>query len=170
LFVGNDFERKGGDFLLQLYSRYLAEACTLTIVSNDPVLQSRPLPAGVSWVRGASPQQLRDAYWKSHLFLFPTRQDFAPQVVAEALSAGLPSLATGVDGVRDLVRNGDTGFILPREASLEQWAARIHSLLEDPEELRAMSVRARRSAEELLDRKRFDQLVSKVIDRLRAAM
>jgi glycosyltransferase involved in cell wall biosynthesis len=170
LFVGNDFERKGGDFLLQLYSRHLAEACTLTIVSNDPVLHNRQLPAGVFWIRGATPEQVRDAYWNSQLFLFPTRQDFAPQVLAEALSAGLPSLATGVGGVSDLVRNGETGFILPRQATLEQWAARIHSLLDDPEQLRTMSVRARRSAEELLDAKRFDQLVSKVIDRLRATI
>ncbi|HML17223.1 MAG TPA: glycosyltransferase family 4 protein [Bryobacteraceae bacterium] len=170
LFAGNDFERKGGDFLLRLYSDYLAKACELTILSNDPDLASRQLPEGVRWVKGATREQLREAFWDSHLFLLPTRQDFAPQVVAEAAAAGLPSLATGVDGIPDLIRDGETGFILPREASAEQWAEKVHGLLADPEALQTMSSQARRFAEEHLSLERFDRLVSDVIARLRAAM
>ncbi len=170
LFVGNDFERKGGEFLLRLYASHLANACTLTIVSNDPVLAGRKLPPGVQWIRGAAKDQVRDAYWNSHLLLLPTRQDYAPQVVAEASAAGLPSLATDVGGVPDLIRNGETGFILPREASLDQWAGRILGLLAEPEALRRMSGRARSFAEEFLSLERFGRLVSNVVDRLRAAV
>ncbi len=170
LFVGNDFERKGGEFLLRLYVGHLANVCTLTIVSNDPALASRKLPPGVHWIRGAAKDQVRDAYWNSHLLLLPTRQDFAPQVIAEASAAGLPSIATDVGGVPDLIQNGESGFILPREASLEQWAERIQSLLAEPEALRRMSRRARGIAEEFLGLERFNQLVSNVVDRLRAAI
>ena len=170
LFVGNDFERKGGEFLLRLYSGHLAAACTLTIVSNDPALARRQLPPGVQWIRGATKDQVREAYWNSHIFLLPTRQDYGPMVVAEASAAGVPSFATNVGGVPDLIQDGESGYILPREASLEQWAERIHGLLADPEALRRMSDRARRFAEEFLGLDRFGLLVSNVVDRLRAAI
>jgi glycosyltransferase involved in cell wall biosynthesis len=170
LFVGNDFERKGGEFLLRLYAGHLANACTLTILSNDPALAGRKLPQGVQWIRGATKDQVRDAYWNSHILLLPTRQDFGPMVIAEASAAGLPSFATGIGGVPDLIQSGESGFILPREASVEQWADRILSLLAEPEALRRMSGRARRFAEEYLGLERFDRLVSIVVDRLRAAI
>jgi len=82
----------------------------------------------------------------------------------------VPSFATNVGGVPDLIQDGESGYILPREASLEQWAERIHGLLADPEALRRMSDRARRFAEEFLGLDRFGLLVSNVVDRLRAAI
>ena len=170
LFVGNDFERKGGEFLLRLYTARLANTCTLTIVSNDAALAGRQLPPGVEWIRGATKDQLREAYWNSHIFLLPTRQDYGPMVIAEAAAAGLPSIAADIGGVPDLIQDGESGYTMPREASLEQWAERIHSLLAEPEALRRMSGRARRLAEEFLSLDRFDQLVSNVINRLRASM
>ncbi len=167
LFVGNDFERKGGEFLLRLYAGHLSNVCTLKIVSNDPALVGRTLPAGVQLIRGANREEVRDAYLDSHLFLFPTRQDFAPQVVAEATAAGLTSLASDVDGVHDLIRHGETGFVLPPESSVEHWAGKIHGLLADPEALRSMSGRARSFAEQQLNLERFDRMVVTVVDRLR---
>lgn len=167
LFVGNDFDRKGGEFLLRIYSEYLAGSCILTIASNDPSLVGRQLPAGVELLRGATPEQLLESYRHSHIFVFPTLQDFAPEVLAEASSTGLPCLARDVDGVRDLIRHGETGFVMPWEASPEQWAAQIQSLLADPAKLKCMSDRSRRFAEENLGMDRFKTLVSTVIDRLR---
>ncbi len=170
LFIGNDFERKGGEFLLQLYAGHLADACTLTIVSNDPVLEGRRLPTGVEWIRGATKDRVRAAYWNSDIFLFPTRQDYGPHVVAEAAAAGLPSIATNVGAVPDLIQDGESGYVLPREASLEQWAERVQGLFAEPEALRRMSGRARRFAEEFLSLERFDRLVSSAVDRLRAVL
>ncbi|MCU1337792.1 MAG: putative glycosyltransferase [Bryobacterales bacterium] len=167
LFVGNDFARKGGEFLLRLYSEHLTGTCTLTIASNDFSLVGRQLPAGVELLRGATREELLETYRTSHIFIFPTLQDFAPQVLAEASSAGLPCLAGDVDGVRDLIRDGETGFIMPRGASEELWAARIQRLLADPAELRSMSDRSRRFAEENLGLERFQTLISSVMERLR---
>ena len=170
LFVGNDFARKGGEFLLRLYSEHLAGCCTLTIASNDPSLAGRQMPAGVALLRGANREQVLQAYRNSHIFIFPTLQDFAPQVLAEASATGLPCIAREGDGVRDLIRDGETGFVMPRDASPELWAAQVHRLLADPAELERMSKRARQFAEEALNLKRFELLVSNVIDRLRAAV
>jgi glycosyltransferase involved in cell wall biosynthesis len=168
LFAGNDFARKGGEFLLRLYSEHLAGRCTLTVASNDPSLIGRQLPAGVELVRGATREQMLQVYRDSHIFLFPTLQDFAPQVLAEASATGLPCIAREGDGIRDLVRDGETGFVMPRDASPEEWAAQVQRLLADPAELQRMSGRARQFAEEELNLSRFELLLTDIVERLRS--
>lgn len=164
LFAGNDFERKGGDFLLRLYEASFTRDCTLTILSNDASLESRKLPRGARWIRGASREEVRQAYWDSHLFLFPTLQDFAPQVLAEAASAGLAAIVSEVDGSGDLVRDGESGFVLPRGSPVERWTDKIRGLLSDAGRLERMSACARGFAEERLSLARFDELVCQVAE------
>lgn len=167
LFVGNDFLRKGGDFLLRLYAKHLAGEFTLTIASRDPGLEGRPLPEGVTWLRDRNREQLLEVYRASDLFVFPTQQDYMPQVLAEALSTGVPCMANDIGGIRDLVRDGETGFLMRPDASMEAWAERLRYLSSHPEELSCMAAGARRFAEENLGMDRFKALVSTVIDRLR---
>ena len=166
LFVANDFDRKGGDFLLRLYSAHLAGACKLIIASNDPSLQSRTLPAGVTWLRGRNRDELLRVYQQSDLFLFPTVQDYMPQVLAEALATGVPCMANDVGGIRDLVQEGKTGFLMSPHDPPERWAARIEELIARPAGLTCLSENARRFAEENLSLERFEKLIASVITRL----
>lgn len=167
LFVGNDFTRKGGDLLLRLYAEHLAVRCTLTIASNDPGLATRQLPPGVELLRGQTRDQLLPVFQSSHLFVFPTLQDYTPEVVSEALAAGLPCIAGEVDGMRDLIRDGENGFVMPRGSSVEQWAARVNSLVSDASEIDRMSRNARRFAEEQLSFERYEKLIRGVVDLIR---
>jgi len=50
--------------------------------------------------------------------------------VIEANSAGVPVVASDAPGLRDAVRNGDTGFLVP-EGDVAQFAQRIQRLLAD---------------------------------------
>ena len=169
LFVGNDFARKGGDFLLRLYAEHLAGTSSLTIASNDPSIEARKLPPGVQWLRGLKRDQLVEVYRASDLFVFPSRQDYAPQVLAEALASGLPSLVNDFDGARDLVQDGETGFVFTLDAPAEVWAERVKRIAANPGELARMSARARQVAEEKLGLDRFERLITEVIEKLRAA-
>lgn len=168
LFVGKDFFRKGGDFLLKLFAEHLADTCRLTIVSSDPGLNGRDLPRGVERFTHISLEQLRDVYRTSHIFVFPTQQDFMPQVLAEALAFGLPCISNDVGAVKDLVRDGETGFLMSRGSSAEDWAERLGRLISNPRELADMSFRARCFAENELSFDRFDKLLVGVVERLRA--
>jgi glycosyltransferase involved in cell wall biosynthesis len=169
LFVGNDFSRKGGHFLLRAYTEHLKDYCTLTIVSNDPILEGIKLPPGARWLRGLNREQVLNAYQHSDLFLFPSQQDYAPQVLSEALATGLPCLVNEVDGARDLVQDGETGFVFSHDAPAEAWAERVKQLVADPAKLACMSAAARRFAEENLSLARFEKLLAEVIGRLRSA-
>jgi glycosyltransferase involved in cell wall biosynthesis len=167
LFVGNDFARKGGDFLLRLYSSHLVGKCTLTIASNDRTIAGCRLPPGAQWLSGRNREQLLPIYRDHDVFVFPTQQDFTPEVLAEALAVGLPCLATDVDGVRDLIQHGVNGFVMPREASTASWAEHLYRLAANPAELKCMSDFARRFAEENLSVERFQRLIAQVIEQLR---
>jgi len=168
LFVGNDFLRKGGDFLLRMFAEHLAGACLLTIVSSDPALDSMSLPEGVRRLRNLTPEQLRPLYEESHLFVFPTRQDFMPQVLAEALAAGLPCMANDVGGIGDLVQHGDTGFLMPLHATPAVWAGHILNLASNPRERIRMACCSRQFAESKLGMERFESLVREAVAKLRA--
>lgn len=164
LFVGNDFARKGGEFLLRLYSEHLSHRCTLTIASNDPRLAGRQLPPGVTLLAGKSQQQLLPVYRDSDIFVFPTQQDFTPEVLAEAVANGLPSIVTNVDGVRDLIQDEVTGFVIERQADAAAWAKKIRLLLNDAGRLAVMSQTTRRFAETHLSIGPFETLVRGVIE------
>jgi len=150
LFVGNDFERKGGSFLLDLFTSRLAGRARLRIVSNDPSLKGRQWPAGVEHLSGlghADPQDLVDAYRTSDIFVFPTRKEHMGMVTTEACASGLPIVATDVGGVREAVNNGENGLLVPYHAGTEDWAAALTTLVDDPALRARMGAASRRLAE-----------------------
>jgi glycosyltransferase involved in cell wall biosynthesis len=167
VFVGNDFFRKGGEFLLRLYTERLSTISKLTIVSSDPALDGRALSPGVERLSFLNFEQLSVVYRASHVFVFPTQQDFMPQVLAEALAFGLPCIANDVGAVRDLVRTGETGFLMSQGSSMEDWASRIERLAADPTELERLSGAARAFAEQNLSPSRFQSLLENAMQRLR---
>jgi glycosyltransferase involved in cell wall biosynthesis len=166
LFVGNDFCRKGGDFLIRLYREHLAARYELTIVSNDASLAGRALPVGVQWLRGRTRDELLGVYRSHHVFVFPSQQDYMPQVIAEAMSTGLPCMATDVGGIPDLIEDGESGYIMSLDAPTSAWADRLDYLAATPSELQKMSACARRLAEQNLGLDRFGRVLADVVSRL----
>jgi glycosyltransferase involved in cell wall biosynthesis len=150
LFVGNDFERKGGSFLLDLFASRLKGKARLRIISNDPALQGRIWPADVEHLSGlghGDPQALVAAYRASDIFVFPTRKEHLGMVTTEACAAGLPLVATDVGGVREAVRTGVNGILVPYREGAEAWAAALLRLIDDPALRAKMGAESRRLAE-----------------------
>jgi glycosyltransferase involved in cell wall biosynthesis len=109
LFVGGQFERKGGPALLDA----LADAefpYALEIVTQSEV-EPRP---GVTVHRDVRPgsAQLGELYARSDLFVLPTLADASPHVVLEAMAAGLPVISTRVGAVGEMVVDGATGALV----------------------------------------------------------
>jgi glycosyltransferase involved in cell wall biosynthesis len=67
------------------------------------------------------------------LLLFPSYyREGVPRVVMEAAATGLPTVAFDVPGVREAVRDKETGFLVP-DRNLDQMTERVFQLLENKE-------------------------------------
>jgi len=80
------------------------------------------------------------------VFLSTNRIDNTPVAVIEAWAMGLPVVSSDVGGMRDLVRDGDTGLLVP-DNDVEAMSAAIVRLIRDPYLAGRLSVNGRREAE-----------------------
>jgi glycosyltransferase involved in cell wall biosynthesis len=92
--------------------------------------------------------------------LLPSRWEGMPYIGLESMAAARPVVATPVDGARDMVVHGETGY-LAREVTAEALADAVRSLLAlAPAERRAMGERGR---ERMLGRWTADRMVDGLI-------
>ena len=47
------------------------------------------------------------------IFVLPSHSEGLPTVVCEAMNCGVPVVATAVDGTPEIVRDGETGLLVP---------------------------------------------------------
>jgi glycosyltransferase involved in cell wall biosynthesis len=144
LFVGGDFERKGGDSLLRVFRRRLRGRAELDIVTN----QSIPAGEGVRvhhHVQANSPA-LRRLYAESDVFVLPTRADCYSLVCMEALAAGLPLIVTQVGGIPDMIEEGKTGHVVAPNDE-DGLGDALEMLIDNPGIRKQMGVAARAAAE-----------------------
>jgi glycosyltransferase involved in cell wall biosynthesis len=84
-------------------------------------------------------EDLAAAYADMDLFVFPSHTDTFANVVLEALASGVPAIVTPDGGPKTIVRDGETGRIVPET----EFAAAIAAILADPARHAAMRQAAR---------------------------
>ena len=154
LFVGGQFERKGGETLLRAVEGLDIELHIVT--------QSQFAPrAGITVHNGVRPGSdvLEALYADSDLFILPTAADASPHVVLEAMAAGLPVVSTRVGAIPEMVEDGETGLLtVPGDADAVR--AAIERLL-DPALRMRMGVAGHARAAEHFD---ADRNARRVLD------
>jgi glycosyltransferase involved in cell wall biosynthesis len=80
--------------------------------------------------------------------IFPSPKEGWGITVIEAAACGTPSVASDSPGLRDSVRHGETGFLVPH-GDVEGLAARMIELADSPPLVARLGERARRFAESL---------------------
>ncbi|HVS54451.1 MAG TPA: glycosyltransferase [Opitutaceae bacterium] len=91
---------------------------------------------------------LRAAYRAMDVFAFASRTETQGMVVAEAMAAALPVVALDASGVREVVRAGRNGALLPAEAAPEKFAAALAELARDGRKRARLSRAASATAQE----------------------
>lgn len=92
-------------------------------------------------IRGNVPNvEVREAYGKKHyhIFLHASETEGIPVAIMEAMSFGIPAIATDVGGVSELVRHEKNGFLLHKDFRDEEMIALIRRIwaMRDEEYLR----------------------------------
>lgn len=100
---------------------------------------------------------LCSAYRAMDVFVFASKSETQGMVVAEAMAAGLPVVALDASGVREVVRHGRNGYLLPESVSTRRFAASLARLESNRERLEAFARHAKRTSE-LFSRTRCAQL------------
>jgi len=126
-FVGNDFKRKGGHDLLNLYSTGLSDVCELHIFSS--YVTNKINHQNLYFHSGISRDELVASWLPSmDLMVMPTYEDMFPWALIEAASVGLPIISTNIAGIPDIVINGITG-ILCEKGDMQKFLSAIQLLL-----------------------------------------
>jgi glycosyltransferase involved in cell wall biosynthesis len=148
LFVGGDFERKGGRLLLDWFRRSGRELCEVDLVTRAE-LASEPGVRVHRGIRGNTPES-RSLYAAADIFVLPSIGETFGIASVEAMAAGLPVVTTRVGGATDIVVDGHTGYLIQPDdpAGLAQ---ALESLIRDPARRQGMGERGRARAEERFD-------------------
>jgi glycosyltransferase involved in cell wall biosynthesis len=83
---------------------------------------------------------------RCHVALMVSEREGMPNSVLEYMAAALPVVATDLPGVREMVEDGASGFVV-RAGDLDALEARLGTLLEDPGLRRRMGARGRQILE-----------------------
>lgn len=134
LFVGIDWDRKGGDIALQTMIELNKRGVDteLTIVGVKQKLNfEHPKLKIIGFLDKnnlGQTKQLESLYLESSFFFLPTRNECFGLVFAEAAAYGLPVVATDTGGVSYYVENNVTGALLPLEADYKAYADKIQEI------------------------------------------
>jgi glycosyltransferase involved in cell wall biosynthesis len=132
LFIGSEFQRKGGDIILSLAQREEFRSWQFDLVTRSQVTTALP-NVTVHTNLEMDSDGLLDLYRRADVFVMPTRADFAPtNSVSEAMAMGLPVITTPVGGLDEVIQDGETGYIVPVN-ELEPIARRLVSLSANPD-------------------------------------
>ena len=127
------------------------------IAGAGPLLEpmrelARKLDLGerVSFTGFISQRELRDLFYRSHIFLHPSEtgpdgnQEGVPNSMLEAMASGLPVFATTHGGIPEAIENGMSG-VLVAEGDHEALARELLHAAQDPERLTSIATAARLS-------------------------
>jgi glycosyltransferase involved in cell wall biosynthesis len=156
LFVGGLDEQhyfKGLDVLLQALTK--VPGATLTIVGSgelqrDYARRANALKIGerVFFAGKVSDKDLPDFYRAADLLVLPSidRSEAYGIVLMEAAASGIPSVASALPGVRTVVKDNETGLLVP-PGDVDALASAINRLLVDTSCRQKMGATARIFAE-----------------------
>ena len=163
--AGRLIEKKGLPVTLRAFEVFVRQYlnATLTIAGEGPLLReleslARELKIAerVSFTGFLSQQQLREIYYRSHIFLHPSQtgrdgnQEGIPNSMLEAMATGLPVFATEHGGIPEAIEHGVSGVLVPERDEF----ALVETLLEAVRDPRFLSGIAQTGADAV--RKKFD--------------
>lgn len=151
IFVGNISPRKGLDTLIVAIDA-VESAVELTIVGQSTAddylsdvrqqIATRGLSDRVRVTGELTDTELESTLREHHLLAVPSRYEAFGIVYAEAMSVGLPVIASGAGGASDIVTHGENGFLVD-PSDPDDIAAAITTVAENPQQLRRMGEAAR---------------------------
>jgi len=104
-------------------------------------------------------EELTNYYHASDIYVSSSCSESFGKVLIEAMAAGLPIIATLTTGSKEIVKDGENGFLVPIGDS-ESLAKKILFLLNNPDKAKEMSQAGRKIVREKFNQ---DKIIKKII-------
>lgn len=174
VFVGRLTRQKGVHDLLEALGILKRQGLTidLTIVGDGPEranlkAQARALALPVVFTGYVAPELVADYLQDRRVFVLPSVQEGLGLAVAEALTQGVPVVATRSGGIPDLLADPEAGVLVP-PGDPPALAQAIRSVLKD-DRYRVGALRAGRMLAERLSPERVAELFETLYTRTRGS-
>ena len=169
LYVGRLSAEKDLGTLLEAAAKLLARfELAVLMVGEGPErgaleAQAKALGVPLTLTPFVDHRELAELYTRARVFVLPSLTEGHPKVLLEAMSCGVPCVASNVGGSRAILADGETGLLFePGDAG--GLAVRLEQVLAQPELSRRLGDRARA---EIVRRYDLDRLVAGEIALLR---
>ena len=135
LLIGNDWKKKGLDALLEAVALLPDLSLVMLVVGTDQPDLYRELVDRLSLrdrIRFEKPStDVLSFYAAADLYVGPSLEDSFGLPILEAMAVGLPVIASPNAGASELIRDGQTGFILRDPRNKSELAALIRRIFAD---------------------------------------
>lgn len=159
-FIGVDWQRKGGDVVLEAHRamRDRGYDIRLTIIGTVPNEEVDHSVTVIPFIHKDQPEdiaRLSKIMASTHLLFVPSRVEAFGHVFCEAAAFAVPSVATDVGGIPTIIEHGVNGLRLPLTATGHDFAEAIIPLFNDRTRYTAMAEASRARFENDLNWKAF---------------
>lgn len=146
LFVGVDWERKGGDIAIAIVDKLNEKGikAELTIVGCTPPENASNrdniyIHGFISKQSKESIKHLDQLYLASHFLILPTRAECFGVVFSEASSFGVPSISCATGGVPTAIINGRNGQLFSLDAEVDEYVDYLATLWTDYDQYKLLA-------------------------------
>ena len=161
LFIGGDFHRKGGDDLMEVFRSLPQGMAELVLVTRSDIEQGE----GITVYDNLEPNsmELITVCQTCDVFVLPTKAEAFGIAAVEASALGLPVIAANVGGLRDIVRDGESGFLV-QPGDTYSMIQRLHLLADFPEIRECYGTAARQRAVSRFDARKNSSRIIDILD------
>ena len=165
LFVGVEWERKGGDVALGVLVELLARGvpAELHVVGCDPPATHPQMHCHGFLSKTADYAKLTALFGQAAFMILPSRQEASAIALAEASAFGTPSLATRTGGIPSTVEQGVNGFLFAPEATAFEYADKICAIWRDETAYMALRRSSRQRFLDVLNWSTWGDRVEKIV-------
>jgi glycosyltransferase involved in cell wall biosynthesis len=169
LFIGANWQRKGGEIAFEtlLKLEEIGIQTELIVCGCNPpqefVHERMKIIPFLNKANEVEAKQFEELFLTSDFLLLPTRSECYGMVFCEANAYGLPVIATNTGGVSSIVRDSENGFMLPFDATGEEYARVIANIYHDEQRYEELVKSSRVAFDERLNWDAWGKTMTRLI-------
>lgn len=149
VYVGGVEMTKGSQYLLKAWDELNTDEAILKMVGDCGYAKNELVSkSNIQYIGFVLKENMPSVYHESDVYIIPSLYEGFSQSLIEAMSCGLPVIATECSGAKMVVKNGVNGFIV-RPADVNELKDKIQWIIENKDALPKMGEKASISVENL---------------------